>query len=202
VAISQFQLNYYVQRGISTLSELNQLILHANYNQLMNDRLYKAASRLTKEELNTDNKSFFKSVLGTLNHIIVGDIIWLKRLAKSPSSTSSLRYVLEFENPKSLSIVLFKEFDKLKEERHKFDDIIIDWVFNLSEADINQCISYTNMAGVSFSKPFASLINHLFLHQVHHRGQVTTLLSQYGVNFGETDIIEIINECNTKPAPQ
>jgi uncharacterized damage-inducible protein DinB len=202
VAISQFQLNYYVQRGISTLSELNQLILHANYNQLMNERLYKAASHLTKEELNTDNKSFFKSVLGTLNHIIVGDIIWLKRLAKSPSSTSSLRYVLEFETPKSLSVILFKEFDKLKEERHKFDDIIIDWVCNLSEADINQCISYTNMAGASFSKPFASLINHLFLHQVHHRGQVTTLLSQYGVNFGETDIIEIINECNTKPAPQ
>jgi len=48
------------------------------------------------------------------------------------------------------------------------------------------------MKGSSFQKDFSSLINHLFLHQVHHRGQATTLLSQFGVDFGETDLIEII----------
>lgn len=179
------------------MSELNQFILFAEYNQLMNKRLYKAASRLTKEELNMDNKAFFKSILGTLNHIMVGDIIWLNRFAKHPSSTNNLSYVLKFDKPISLTEILFKEFDKLKKEREKIDSIIIDWVSRLFEEDVNECILYTNMAGVSFSKPFASLINHLFLHQVHHRGQATTLLSQYGVNFGETDIIEIINECNS-----
>jgi len=62
---------------------------------------------------------------------------------------------------------------------------------------MDECIFYLNMAGNAFSKPFLSLINHLFLHQVHHRGQVTTLLSQFGVDFGDTDLIEIIGECST-----
>lgn len=178
------------------MSVLNQFILFAEYNQLMNQRQYEAANHLSRQDLNKDQKAFFKSVLGTLNHLMVGDIIWLKRFAQHPSSTESLSYILEFAKPKSLNETLFKEFDRLKEEREKVDSIIINWITNLSEEDLNGCISYTNMAGVPFSKPFTSLISHLFLHQVHHRGQATTLLSQYGVDFGETDLIEIINECN------
>lgn len=50
------------------------------------------------------------------------------------------------------------------------------------------------MAGKSFNKPLDSLINYLFMHQVNHRGQVSTLLSQFGVDFGETDLIEIIDD--------
>lgn len=179
------------------MSKLNQFILFADYNQLMNKRLYKAASNLTKEALNMDNKVFFQSVLGTLNHIMVGDIIWLRRFAKHPSSADSLSYVLKLDKPKSLTEILFEEFDRLKEEREKIDRIIIDWISCLSKKDVDECISYTDMKGLSFSKSFANLISHLFLHQVHHQGQVTTLLSQYDIDFGETDIIEIISECNT-----
>ena len=51
------------------------------------------------------------------------------------------------------------------------------------------------MNGQSFQKQYSSLINHLFLHQVHHRGQVTSLISQFGGDFGDTDLIEIIEEC-------
>ena len=139
--------------------------------------------------------AFFKSVLGTLNHIMVGDIIWLTRFAEHSSSTESLSYILKLDKPKSLDSIYFLDFMKLKKEREKIDVVIISWIKSLSEIDINECITYKNMQGKLFSKTFASLINHLFLHQVHHRGQVTTLLSQNGVDFGETDLIEIISEC-------
>lgn len=178
------------------MSELNQFILFAEYNQLMNQRQYKAAAHLSKEELNKDNKAFFKSVIYTLNHIMVGDIIWLKRFGEHPSTTESLSYVMGLREPTSLNEILFKEFDRLREEREIIDKLIIDWIASLSKENIDGCITYTNMAGVIFSKPFASVLSHLFLHQVHHRGQVTTLLSQYGVDFGETDLIEIINQCS------
>ena len=161
----------------------------------MNQRQYDAADNLSKENLNKDKGAFFKSVLGTLNHIMVGDIIWLKRFSEHPSSTESLSYILELDKPKSLDTTLFTDFGRLKEERDKIDDVIINWIGDLSDNDLNGCVTYTNMAGESFTKPFTSLISHLFLHQVHHRGQITTLLSQFGVDFGETDLIEIINEC-------
>lgn len=86
--------------------------------------------------------------------------------------------------------------DNLSIERERIDEIIVLWIKSLSEADLCDCISYKNMAGVSFKKQYSSLINHLFLHQVHHRGQVTVLMYQFGIDFGETDIIEIINECS------
>jgi len=177
------------------LSVINQFILFAKYNQLMNQRQYDVAENLSKENLNKDKGAFFKSVMGSLNHIMVGDIIWLKRFAEYSSSTESLSYILELDKPKSLGVALFTDIGRLKEERNKIDEVIINWIGDLSDTDLSACVTYTNMAGKSFTKPFTSLISHLFLHQVHHRGQITTLLSQFGMDFGETDLIEIINEC-------
>ena len=177
------------------MSVLRQFALFAEYNQLMNQRQYAAATRLSEDKLNKDNKAFFKSIIGTLNHIMVGDIIWLKRFAQHPSSKQSLSYISGLGKPESLDTILFHELKYLSKEREIIDNLIIDWIACLTESNLDECITYTNMAGISFSKSYASLISHLFLHQVHHRGQITTLLSQYGVDFGETDLVEIINEC-------
>lgn len=163
----------------------------------MNERQYEAATHLSNADLCEDKGAFFKSVIGTLNHILVGDIIWLKRFSEHPSSSEALSYISEQEKPKSLDTILFMDIDGLKNEREKIDKIIIKWIEQLSEEDLSNCISYTNMAGNLFSQRFLSLINHLFLHQVHHRGQVTTLFSQSGIDFGETDLIEIIDHCSS-----
>ena len=178
------------------MSVISQLALLAEYNQLMNQRQYAAADKLTRDELCEDQGAFFKSILGTLNHILVGDIIWLKRFAAHPSSSEPLEYISKLGIPKSLDVILFMDFHELKNEREKIDAIIVNWVKHLCDADVHECISYTNMTGKSYCKPYVSLINHLFLHQAHHRGQITTLLSQYGVDFGETDLIEMIDECD------
>lgn len=179
---------------MSDSSVLKQFVLFAEYNRLMNQRIISAAAHLPDEELNKNRSAFFKSILGTLNHIMVGDILWLKRFAEHPASADVLAYISALDTPASLDTVLFNKLENFKTKREKIDDIIMLWVAGLSEADINETISYKNMAGLSFSKPYASLISHLFLHQAHHRGQVTTLLSQYGVDFGETDLIEIISD--------
>jgi len=178
------------------MSETTQLILLANYNQLMNQRQYAAASKLSKDQLCEDKGAFFKSVLGTLNHILVGDIVWLKRFSEHPSSTKTLSCIREMDMPSNLDSLLFTDLNVLKAQREIVDEAIVNWVGSLNDTDLDQCISYKNMAGKTFNKPLTSLVNHLFLHQVHHRGQVTTLLSQFGVDFGETDLIEIIDECN------
>lgn len=179
------------------MSTLKQFTLFADYNQLMNQRLFSSAAHLPYDELHKDCRVFFKSMIGTLNHIMVGDIIWLKRFSKHLSSQKVLAYISDLEKPKSLDAILFNDLDSLKVEREKIDEIIIQWISSLSETDIEECISYKNMAGISFTQKYSSLISHLFLHQVHHRGQATALLSQYDIDFGETDLIEIINECST-----
>ena len=172
----------------------SQFSLLAQYNQLMNQRQYEAASLLSHQDLNKDYGAFFQSVLGTLNHLMVGDLVWLKRFSTHPSSSQTLEYFSNLEKPKSLHTLIFDDFEQLRKERKRIDELIINWVDGLSEADLQTSLQYNDMAGNPYHKSFGSLIHHLFLHQVHHRGQVTTLLSQFGVGFGETDILEILPE--------
>lgn len=45
------------------------------------------------------------------------------------------------------------------------------------------------MTGQLKSLQLGTLLTHVFHHQTHHRGQITTLLSQLGADFGETGMI-------------
>ena len=174
------------------MSALNQFKLLARYNALMNQRILAAADKLSPEQLMDDRGAYFKSVLGTLNHILVGDIIWLQRFASHPASRQPLAQIIRRDSPNSLNTILCDTLDSLRVERDTLDAMIINWIASLMDDDIGAYLSYQNMAGAKKNKPLASLIFHLFLHQTHHRGQVTTLISQYGGDYGGTDILEII----------
>jgi len=80
----------------------------------------------------------------------------------------------------------------LSEKRAKLDLAIVAWTSELTEPDLKMHLTYHNTKGVAFSRVFGSLILHLFNHQTHHRGQVTTLLFQSGVDVGVTDLHALI----------
>ncbi|WP_260618843.1 DinB family protein [Pseudoxanthomonas mexicana] len=48
------------------------------------------------------------------------------------------------------------------------------------------------LEGATFTRSVEGLLTHLFNHQTHHRGQVTTLLSQAGVDVGVTDLLALL----------
>ncbi|MBU6460809.1 MAG: DinB family protein [Proteobacteria bacterium] len=169
----------------------------ASYNQWMNARIYAAAGQLSPEALVEDRKAFFHSVQGTLNHLVVADIIWLKRFAAHPSSFMALDPVRVLNAPSSLDEWLYTDFTALSSYRDWLDRVVQDWAEELKEEDLSYSLSYTNMKGLKATKNFFDLILHFFNHQTHHRGQVTTLLSQAGVDVGVTDLLALIpNESN------
>lgn len=176
------------------MSLTTQFKLFADYNSLMNQRLYEAAATLSDQQLKENKGAFFGSVLGTLNHILVGDIIWLKRFAAHPGASKLLRPITQAPQPEKLNSILYADLAALKVERERVDLLIKHWVDQLVEADLNDVLAYRNTQDLSFKRHYGNLISHLFLHQIHHRGQITTLLSQFGIDFGETDIIEIMTD--------
>ena len=91
------------------MSMLQQFRLYADYNRLMNRRIFDAAGRLSKAQLTSDRGAFFKSLLGTLNHILVGDIIWLQRFLAHPPSVAVLAYVDGLARPTRLDAILFDD---------------------------------------------------------------------------------------------
>ncbi|MCG7200215.1 damage-inducible protein DinB [Marinobacter pelagius] len=168
--------------------------LLATYNQWMNSKVYEAAGQLSATDLAKDRGAFFGSILGTLNHILVGDTIWLKRFATHPSCLNSLREVTDLQNPTSLDQVLFDDIGSLSKQQIWLDRQVVNWITQLSEDDLDFTLSYRNTKGILANKRYSSLMLHFFNHQTHHRGQVSTLLSQAGVDIGVTDLLAQIPE--------
>ncbi|TDO98058.1 DinB family protein [Marinomonas balearica] len=170
-----------------SLNSGNELM--ASYNQYMNRSVYESAAKLTSEQLNKDQGAFFNSILGTLNHILVGDIIWLKRFADHSMHFPSLDYLLDVPSPKALNSILYSDFEELMAARFKLDEVIVNFTSELTAESLESPLKFHNMKGVLFSKKLGYLIQHFFNHQTHHRGQVSTLLYQAGIDIGVTDLL-------------
>ncbi len=150
----------------------------ARYNAWMNERLYDCCARLTDEQRKHDAGAFFKSIHGTLNHLLLGDRIWMGRFTDRPFAVSSLAQEL------------YADFDRLRAERRQTDAAISAWVGSLDQSDFAGELSYTSVVNPQPRKcPLWLAVAHFFNHQTHHRGQLTTLLSQRGIDPGVTDLI-------------
>lgn len=170
------------------MTEQSHFALLADYNRWMNRKLFAAAATLGADALAQDRGAFFGSVLGTLNHLVVADTIWLKRFASHPAHSQALHALAEVPLPIALDAVPFPDFAALRTHREWLDALIVDWTRAAPEGGWSQVLSYGNTRGVLFRKRMDLLMLHFFNHQTHHRGQVTTLLSQAGVEVGETDL--------------
>ena len=152
--------------------------MFGQYNAWANARLYDAAAVLSPEQFNADRGAFFKSVKGTLNHLLVTDRIWQKR------------FTGEGEAPDRLDAILFERLDDLRMARIAEDARIIRYVDGLDEADIAGIIRYRRVSSPEqFEQPLAPALAHWFNHQTHHRGQVHALLTGLAGGAPELDLL-------------
>ncbi len=149
----------------------------AGYNRWMNERLYSLCAGLSDEERKRDRKAFFRSIHGTLNHLLLADRSWLGRFTGK-----------EFPI-RSLDQELYADFEELRRERAATDTSIEEFCGGLDEDRLASTIEYGTLAGKRYSHALGPALVHFFHHQTHHRGQVTTLLSQLGIDPGATDVI-------------
>jgi len=173
------------------MSQIEQIRLLAHYNGWMNTRLYDAAATLAPEELGRDRGAFFGSILGTLEHLVVADTIWLKRFAAMPGG-EVLAPIVALADPPSLDAIQFGALAPLRERRELIDRAIEAFVAALDAATLDRPLAYLNLKGKPFAKSFGLLLGHFFNHQTHHRGQATTLFSQAGIDVGVTDLLMLV----------
>jgi len=154
------------------------LRLQARYNAWMNARLYAVCAPIPEADRRRDLGAFFRSVHGTLNHILLVDRLWAGRLAgRAP----------HFEG---LDQILHEDFATLRMRQAGADADLQARVEVLRDADLERRVDYLSlMTGDARSLRVGTLLTHLFHHQTHHRGQLTVLLTRLGVDFGETDLI-------------
>ena len=176
------------------MEQLNHYRVLARYNRWMNQRLYTVAGELTDEERTRDMHAFFRSIHGTFNHLLLTDRAWLARFTgdrevATVTASNGTRIAI-----RSLDQELFADFGELRRVRAETDSFIETWVETLTPERLAAPLAYRDSKGHPHEHPLWWAVSHFFNHQTHHRGQVTTLLSQLGRDPGVTDLVAMLRE--------
>jgi uncharacterized damage-inducible protein DinB len=151
--------------------------LLARYNRWMNERLYALLADVDDAERKRDRGAFFGSIHGTLNHLLWGDLMWLGRFVGEPCTASAF------------GADMFADFGELAREREAADRKILDWAGRVTPEWLAGTLVYASRVdGRTRELPRTVATIHLFNHGMHHRGQLTTLMKQAGVDPGVTDL--------------
>ena len=143
--------------------------MFAAYNQWANGVIYGAARELSDEELNRNQGAFFGSMIGTLNHLLCADRIWMKR------------FTGEGDAPRALNTILHSRLDELEAARKAEDERIIAWIAGLPQERLAGNFSYTPITNPEpVTQKLGSALSHFFNHQTHHRGQCHMILTSLG----------------------
>ena len=130
----------------------------AAYNHWANMRIYEAALQMPEEQYRRATGVFFGSLHGTLNHLLLTDRIWLRRLTGTG------------EHPDRLDAILHDDRRELLRARLAEDTRLSNFVAGRSEADLTTPVEYRTTSGKPYSQPLQDILLHLFNHQTHHRG--------------------------------
>jgi uncharacterized damage-inducible protein DinB len=152
--------------------------LMARYNAWANERLYRMAGQLSDEQYRRDVGAYFKNLHGTLNHLLVADRIWLRRLTGAG------------EAPARLDAIVCEDLAGLTQARRAEDERLVRFVEGLSEEGIEGTIVYRTLNGASHQQKVREVLAHLFNHQTHHRGQAHAILTAVGVS--EPDSLDLL----------
>ncbi len=157
---------------------MDYLPLMARYNQWANGLIHDLAAAMLDDEYRRDRKAFFGSVHATLNHLLLVDYLWTNRMQEKPNGCGAL------------DDILHDDLAGLRAAQNKQDAWFIDYVDSRTPGDLARPFVYTNMVGggeseVRVGHALLTLLN----HQTHHRGQITAMLTQAGLETPDIDVI-------------
>jgi uncharacterized damage-inducible protein DinB len=156
------------------------LQLMARYNIWQNTSLYTAADGLSDAQRKEDRGAFFRSIHGTLNHLLWGDQIWMSRFSNYPPPAALSM---------AQSVSIHEDWSALRAARKTLDAAIAQWTLSLTEADLMGDLVWQSVSmGRDMHNPRALLMVHMFNHQTHHRGQVHAMLTAAGAKPAATDL--------------
>ena len=157
----------------------------ARYHRWALEKLYQHVDRLPEHDYRRDAGLFFRSVHGTLNHLLVAEHeVWYPRFASGISNRVALDAELETDRA-----VLRR---RLLEATARWQPLIASW----DAARFDDRLDYTTTRGVAQSLPFALTLGHVFNHGTHHRAQITAAITALGRPCPELDLVWMLQAEN------
>ena len=151
----------------------------ARYNAWQNKGLRAIVDAMDEDALRHDRGAFFGSILGTLNHLLWGDLVWMARFAGGDAPPQAIA-----DSPDMTATPV-----EWSTHRFRTDGRISLWADKLASVDlVGDLTWYSEAAKREVTQPMQTCIVHFFNHQTHHRGQVHAMLTAAGAKPGPTDL--------------
>ncbi len=160
----------------------------ARYNVWATRRLLEAVAALHDADYRRDVGLFFKSIHGTLNHLLVGEhLLGFRRFAEGVSPKLALDEEAEPDRERLAA--------RLLEGAARWQPLIDSWPAERFDG----VLSYTTTRGQPATLPFAATLAHVFNHGTHHRGQVTAALTGLGQPCPQLDLVYMLQQEQAAP---
>ncbi|HMP75104.1 MAG TPA: DinB family protein [Kiritimatiellia bacterium] len=155
------------------------LITHARYHHWATDRVLKSVEPIPDVDRKADAGLYFRSIHGTLNHLLLVDRLWRARFLRT---TYAVRH---------LSDELESEFAPLAESLRRDTATWESLVGSFSEAELDAPFTYATLSGAPTTVRLADALLHVFNHGTHHRGQISAIVTRLGFPTPETDLVDL-----------
>ena len=165
--------------------DLKTFELLARYNVWSIHKLNQVLETVSNDDFNAECGLYFKSIAGTLNHLLVGEhYLWFPRFLEKHSSILKLNTIIENDKDKLIS---------------QLEDKARNWIDFLKNVDVEKFkydLRYKTSTGKDMKLPYAATLLHVFNHGTHHRGQITAALTSMGYCCPEIDLVYMLIEEN------
>lgn len=157
----------------------------AQYNIWATQRLCESLKSVSDDDFNKDVGLYFKSIVGTLNHLLLGEhYLWYSRFKQGISPAIALNTMIQTKKTALL--------DELQEKSKNW----IEFLEQLDEKTLNADLTYKRVSGQELTLPYAATLMHVFNHGTHHRGQITAAMTGLGYACPELDLVYMLVEQN------
>jgi uncharacterized damage-inducible protein DinB len=155
---------------------VEQIRAMARNNAWSNYRLHNACAQLSDTEYRAKRISFFPSLPLTLSHIYLVDCYYLDALEEGGRGLS----LFEQDEP-------FATLDELTLAQFTTDRRLMAFCDRLTAATCNRAVSLHRGKDLYVNEKVEAVLSHLFVHQIHHRGQVHAMLAGTSVKPPQLD---------------
>jgi uncharacterized damage-inducible protein DinB len=125
---------------------------------------------------------FFKSIHGTLNHLLVAEHCWFARFARGESPLMGLDAEIEADRARLRTALI---------------DSACAWPAFVRDAPDERWIGelhYRRANGDPMTLPWEPTLAHVFNHGTHHRGQISAAITSLGHASPEMDLVWMLVE--------
>ena len=148
----------------------------AQYKAWADKVMFDSVAALPPGEAEKERKTLFKSIIGTLNHIYVVDLIWQAHLERREHGF------------KARNILLHADLPALRAAQQKMNDWFIDWAAAQSEASLDEELPFTFVNGTQASMRRGEMFLHLVTHGSYHRGWAAEMFFEAGARPPQPDL--------------